>query len=139
MRYLRVSLAMAGLALALIFPASASALILRVELAPTAQLVADGAAVDVSMTVTCDASVTDLFVSVVVTQARGAHVAQGFGSTNVACTGSAPPQTVTVRVQATSDIAFKQKKSTVASAEVFGCDATECQSDTDSELIEIVK
>ena len=137
MRYLRATLAMAGLALALIFPGSAAAIVLDIEVESPAQLVAKGAAVDVSVTVTCDASVGDLFVDAIVTQRRGNDVAQGFGSRNVACTGSA--QTLTVRVPAQSDITFKQNKSAVASAELFGCDATGCGSDTDSEVIEIVK
>ena len=136
MRYLRVILAMAALALALIFPGSAAALFLDIQVGPTAQLVARGAAVDVSVTVTCDATGTaDVFVTV--TQGHGTHVAQGSGFTSVTCTGSA--QTLVVRVPASSDTAFKQNKGTVASAAVFGCDATECGSETDSEVIEVVK
>jgi hypothetical protein len=136
MRYLRVIIAMAGLALALIFPGSAAALFLDIQVGPTAQLVAKGAAVDVSVTVTCDATAAD--VSVVVSQRYGTHVAQGSGFTTVSCTGSA--QTLVVRVPASSSgSAFKQNQRTVATAELFGCDATECRSVTDSEVIEIVK
>jgi hypothetical protein len=136
MRYPRAALVMAGLTLALIVPGSASALSLDVQLAPTAQLVAGGAAVDVPMTVTCDATGTaDVFVNV--TQRRGSHVVQGFGSSSLTCTGSA--QTLVVRVPSGSDIVFKPKKRAVASAELFGCDATECGSDTDSEVIQILK
>lgn len=137
MRNLRAALAMAGLALALIFPGSAAALFLDVQVAPTAQLVAGGAAVDVSPTVTCNATGT-ADVSVVVTQRRGSHVVRGFGFSSVTCTGSA--QTRVVRVTSGSEIAFKpQRTNIVASADLFGCDATECRSETDSELIQIVK
>jgi hypothetical protein len=137
MRYLRVTLAMAGLALALIFPGSAAALFLDVQVGPTALLVAKGAAVDVPITFTCDATgYAD--VSVAVTQSRGNHVARGVGFSFVTCTGSA--QTLVVRVPASSsDSAFKQNQNTVASAELFGCDATECRSETDSEVVEVVK
>jgi hypothetical protein len=137
MRYLRLIIAMAGLALALIFPGSAAALFLDIQVGPTAQLVAKGAAVDVSVTVTCDATgAAD--VSVFVSQRYGTHVAQGSGFTTVSCTGSA--QTLVVRVPASnSDSPFKRNQRTVATAELFGCDATECRTVTDSEVIEIVK
>ena len=107
------------------------------SVAPTAQFVAGGAAVDVSPTVTCNATGT-ADVSVVVTQRRGSHVVRGFGFSSVTCTGSA--QTRVVRVTSGSEIAFKpQRTNIVASADLFGCDATECRSETDSELIQIVK
>lgn len=110
---------------------------LDVQVAPTAQFVAGGAAVDVSPTVTCNATGT-ADVSVVVTQRRGSHVVRGFGFSSVTCTGSA--QTRVVRVTSGSEIAFKpQRTNIVASADLFGCDATECRSETDSELIQIVK
>jgi hypothetical protein len=111
-------------------------LFLDVQVESPARLVARGAAVDVPLEVTCNAAPGTAFVQVVVTQKAGSGVAQGFGSTQVGCTGSG--QQVTVRVQASGGKTFKQGTA-VASAEVFGCTANfvTCGSETDSEVIAI--
>jgi hypothetical protein len=98
----------------------------------SATLVSRGAAVDVTLEVTCNADFADVFVSV--TQKAGSGVARGSGSTSVGCTGSG--QQVVVRVLASPGKTFKQGTA-VVSAELFGCNNTTCGSETDSEVIQI--
>jgi hypothetical protein len=101
----------------------------------SATLVSRGAAVDVTLEVTCNSPFgADVFVTV--TQRSGSGVAQGFGSESVGCTGSG--QQVVVRVFASEGKAFKQGTA-VVSAELFGCRPTICGSETDSEVIDIKK
>jgi hypothetical protein len=108
-------------------------LFLDVQVNSPAHLVARGAAVDVPLEVTCNATGTvDVFVSV--SQKAGSGVAEGFGSTSVGCTGSG--EQITVRVRASGAKTFKQG-SAVASAEIFGCNNVTCGSETDSEVIQI--
>jgi hypothetical protein len=107
-------------------------LFLDVQVESPAHLVARGAAVDVPLEVTCNATGT-AFVEVSVTQKSGSGVAQGFGSTQVGCTGSG--QQIVVRVRASGKV-FKQGTA-VASAEIFGCRDVTCGSETDSEVIQI--
>jgi hypothetical protein len=101
----------------------------------SATLVSRGAAVDVTLEVTCNAT-GSAFVDVSVTQKSGSGVAQGFGSTNVGCTGSG--EQIVVRVRAFGAKAFKQGTA-VVSAEIFGCNNVTCGSETDSEVIQIQK
>jgi hypothetical protein len=108
-------------------------LFLDVQVESPARLVARGAAVDVPLEVTCNAT-GNAFVQVSVTQKSGSGVAQGFGFTEVGCTGSG--QQITVRVQASGGKTFKQGTA-VASAEIFGCRPNICGSETDSEVIAI--
>jgi hypothetical protein len=108
-------------------------LFLDVQVQSPATLVARGAAVDVPLEVTCNASPSaDVFVTV--TQKAGSGVAQGFGSTSVGCTGSG--QRITVRVRASGAKTFKQGTA-VGDAEIFGCRPNVCGSETDSEVITI--
>ena len=110
-------------------------LFLDVQVGSPAHLVARGAAVDVPVEVTCNATGTaDVFVRV--TQKSGSGVAQGFGSASVGCTGSG--QQITIRAQAFGGKTFKQGTA-VASAEIFGCNRVTCGSETDSEAIQIQK
>jgi hypothetical protein len=108
-------------------------LFLDVQVESPARLVARGAAVDVPLEITCNAT-GSAFVQVNVTQKAGSGVAQGFGSTEVGCTGSG--QQITVRVLASAGKTFKQGTA-VASAEIFGCRPGICGSETDSETISI--
>jgi hypothetical protein len=101
----------------------------------SATLVSRGAAVDVTLEVTCNAT-GPAFVDVSVTQKSGSGVAQGFGSTNVGCTGSG--EQIVVRVRASSGKTFKQGTA-VVSAEIFGCNDVTCGSETDSEVLDIKK
>jgi hypothetical protein len=101
----------------------------------SATLVSRGAAVDVTLEVTCNAT-GSAFVDVSVTQKSGSGVAQGFGSTNVGCTGSG--EQIVVRVRASGAKAFKQGTA-VVSAEIFGCNNVTCGSETDSEVIQLQK
>jgi hypothetical protein len=111
-------------------------LFLDVQVESPATLVARGAAVDVQLEVTCNAIGT-AYVNVSVTQKAGSGVAQGYGFTEVGCTGSG--QQITIRVQATGDgKAFKQGTA-VATAQISGCNNTTCGSETDSETIDITK
>jgi hypothetical protein len=110
-------------------------LFLDVQVESPAHLVARGAAVDVPLEVTCNATGSvDVFVSV--SQKAGSGVAQGFGSTRVGCTGSG--EQITVRVTASGGKIFKQG-SAVANAEIFGCNNVTCGSETDSEVIQVQK
>jgi hypothetical protein len=111
-------------------------LFLDVHVESPASLVARGAAVDVPLEVTCNAS-RETFVSVTVTQHAGSGVAQGSGSTSVGCTGSG--QQIRVRVQATSGGKTFKQGSAVASAEIFGCTSnfSVCGDETDSQTIAI--
>jgi len=113
-------------------------LFLDVQVESPASLVARGAAVDVPLEVTCNASPNSAFIQVTVTQRAGSGIAQGTAFDNVGCTGSG--QQVRVRVQATGGKAFKQGTA-VASAEIFGCTPNffTCGSETDSEIIQIQK
>jgi hypothetical protein len=130
---------LAGASFALFAPSgpavafSSGGLFLDVQVESPARLVSRGAAVDVTLEVTCNSPFgADLFVTV--TQKAGSGVAQGFAFDNVGCTGSG--EQITVRVQASGGKTFKQGTA-VASAEVFGCNNVTCGSETDSEVIEI--
>ena len=108
-------------------------LFLDVQVESPARLLARGAAVEVPLEVTCNATgPVDVFVRV--TQRSGSGVAEGFGFEQVGCTGSG--EQVTVLVQATGGKTFK-KGTAVVTAEVFGCNQAICGTETDSEVIEI--
>jgi hypothetical protein len=98
----------------------------------SATLVSRGAAVDVTLEVTCNSTFADVFVTV--TQRSGSGVAQGFGSETVGCTGSG--EQVVIRAQNFGAKAFKQGTA-VVSAEIFGCNNVTCGTETDSEVVEI--
>jgi hypothetical protein len=111
---------------------SSAGLFLDVQV-ESATLVSRGAAVDVTLEVTCNSPFgADVFVTV--TQRSGSGVAQGFGSETVGCTGSG--EQVVIRAQNFGAKAFKQGTA-VVSAEIFGCNNVICGSETDSEVIEI--
>ena len=108
-------------------------LFLDVQVQSPAHLVSRGAAVDVTLEVTCNSPFgADVFVTV--TQRSGSGVAQGFGSETVGCTGSG--EQIVIRAQAFGGKAFKQGTA-VVSAEIFGCNNVTCGSETDSEVIDI--
>jgi hypothetical protein len=131
---------LAGASFALFAPSgpavafSSGGLFLDVQV-ESATVVSRGAAVDVTLEVTCNAT-GSAFVDVSVTQKSGSGVAQGFGSTRVGCTGSG--EQIVVRVQASGAKAFKQGTA-VVSAEIFGCNNVTCGSETDSEVIQLQK
>jgi hypothetical protein len=108
-------------------------LFLDVQVKSPATLVAKGAAVQVPVEVTCNATGT-AFVDVSVTQKSGSGVAQGFGSTQVGCAGSG--EQITVLVQARGAKPYK-KGDASATAEIFGCNRVTCGSETDSEVIQL--
>jgi hypothetical protein len=111
-------------------------LFLDVQVESPASLVARGAAVDVPLEVTCNASPSaDVFVTV--TQKSGSGVAQGSSFTSVGCTGSG--QQIRVRVQVSGFGKTFKQGTAVASAEIFGCRPNICGSETDSEVIAIQK
>jgi hypothetical protein len=133
-----VAAILAGVALAL-FATSGPAvaffsggLFLDVQVQSPATLVARGAAVDVPLKITCNAT-DSAFVSVTVTQHSGSGVAQGSGGTQVACTGSS--QRIVVRVTASAfGKPFKQGTA-VATADLSGCRPGVCGGETDTETI----
>jgi hypothetical protein len=108
-------------------------LFLDVQVNSPATLLAKGAAVQVPVEVTCNAT-GSVLVQVTVTQKSGSGVAQGSGSTQVGCAGSG--EQITVLVTATGAKPFK-KGDAVATAEISGCNNVTCGSDTDSAVIQI--
>ena len=138
-RWIRLAIAISlGAALATLpaLPAVGQQAPATVELGDTATLAARGAAVLVTVTVTCpaDSDFAQLFVSV--SQRRGGRVAAGSGFVSeFTCTGE--PQEITVPVLAfgapfRAGVAF-------ASAELFVCGPFFCGSVTDAEEITIVR
>jgi hypothetical protein len=111
-------------------------LFLDVQVESPALLVARGAAVDVALEVTCNAT-SGASVSVTVTQKSGSGVAQGNGFTTVGCTGSS--QQIRVRVQPSGFGKTFKTGTAVASADIFGCRPNVCGSETDSQVISIQK
>ena len=99
----------------------------------SATLVARGAAVDVTLEVTCSGTSTaEVFVSV--TQKAGSGVARGSGFETVGYTGSG--EQIVVRVLASPGKTFKQGIA-VVSAEIFACGTRVCGSETDSETVDL--
>ena len=106
-----------------------------IELGDEATVIAKGAGVIVPVEVTCEAGATG-FVNVQITQARGRHVANGSGFTEVACEGTT--QTVEVLVTAQSG-AFK-RGAALAEAHLAVCPEdffSPCQTDMDVEEISL--
>jgi hypothetical protein len=128
---------LAALAFALFAPSgpavafSSRGLFLEVQV-ESATLVSRGAAVDVTLEVTCNSGSADVFVTV--TQRSGSGTAQGFGSETVGCTGSG--EQVVIRAHNFGARPFKQGTA-VISAEIFGCNNVICGSETDSEVVEL--
>ena len=110
---------------------SSRGLFLEVQV-ESATLVSRGAAVDVTLEVTCNSGVAEVFVTV--SQRSGSGVARGSAFETVGCTGSG--EQVVIRVPAFGGRAFKQGTA-VVSAEIFGCNNVICGSETDSEVVEI--
>ena len=128
---------LAALAFALFAPSgpavafSSRGLFLDVQV-ESATLVSRGAAVDVTLEVTCNSGFAEVFVTV--SQRSGSGVARGSGFETVGCTGSG--EQVVIRVPASGGRAFKQGTATV-SAEIFGCNNVICGTETDSEVVDI--
>ena len=113
---------------------SSGGLFLDVQVEEPAHLVARGAAVDVPLEVTCNASFpVDVFVTV--TQRVSKGVAAGSGFRTVGCTGSG--QDVTVRVTASAFGKAFIRGNAVIEAEAFGCRPNICGSETDSETVRL--
>jgi hypothetical protein len=110
-------------------------LFLDVQVESPARLLARGAAIQVPLEVTCSGTGSvDLYVTV--SQRSGSGVAEGSTFESVPCSGSG--EQVTVTVQATGGKVFK-KGTAVVTAEVFGCGTRVCGSETDTEVIEILR
>ena len=99
----------------------------------TGRLVAKGAAVDVPLEITCNASRVEVFVTV--TQRVSKGVAAGSGFASFGCTGSG--QDVTVRVRASAAGKAFIRGNAVIEAEAFGCNRRLCGSETDSETVQL--
>ena len=131
---------LAGASFALFAPSgpavafSSGGLFLDVQVV-SATVVSRGAAVDVTLEVTCNSPFgADVFVTV--TQRSGSGIARGSAFESVGCTGSG--EQVVIRVPASAGRAFKQGTA-VVSAEIFGCNNVTCGSETDSEVVELTK
>jgi hypothetical protein len=107
-------------------------LFLDVQVESPGTLIARGAAVDVSVEVTCTSP--QAFVDVALTQRAGSGVARGFGSATVGCTGAR--QRIVVTVTAVDDKAFR-KQAAFADATIFGCAESVCGSERDTETIDL--
>jgi hypothetical protein len=107
-----------------------------VEIEDTASLLANGAAVLVSVDVACDPTTTFKSLSVQLTQRAGNRILQGFNSTDAfVCDGTS--QTVEVAVSAPNR-PFR-KGEAVAQATLFACDEFFCGNvAADTEEVEVV-
>jgi hypothetical protein len=112
---------------------SSGGLFLDVQVEEPAHLVARGAAVDVPLEITCNASGTvDVFVTV--TQRVSKGVASGSAFRTFACSGSG--QDVIVRVTASPFGKAFIRGTAVIEAEIFGCRRI-CGNETDSETVRL--
>ena len=113
---------------------SSGGLFLDVQIEEPVRLVARGAAVDVPLEITCNASSpVDVFVTV--TQRVNNGIAAGSGFASFGCTGSG--QDVTVRVRASAAGKAFIRGNAVIEAEAFGCNTRLCGSETDSETVQL--
>jgi hypothetical protein len=92
----------------------------------SATVVARGAALDLTATVTCGAGYIG-YLSINVTERSGSGIAQGYGSTSFVCTGE--PQTVTVSLIAQGSGAPFRVGTAVLNASISACspDYSTCQ------------
>ena len=133
---------LAGASFALFAPSgpavafSSGGLFLDVQVESPALLVARGAAVDVPLEITCNAT-GSVEVFVTVTQRSRSGVAAGSGFASFGCTGAG--QDVLVRVTASPTGQTFKRGAAVVEAEIFGCRPGVCGSETDSEVIELQK
>jgi hypothetical protein len=98
-----------------------------------ATLVANGTEVDVSVTATCSGpDVDSAYVGVTLTEAVDGDIANGFGSTNVDCTGTSQTADIVVVAYTSSPVGtpttvpfqnFK-KGPAIADTQIYGCDYT---------------
>lgn len=129
-----------GVALALLSPAApASAydsdgVYLSIAVRSPATLVARGAAVDVTVDITCN--VQNPWVFVKLTERVGNRLVDGDGELQVACTGS--PQQLTIRVMDRGDRPLALGTA-LADASIGGCNDVSCGSESASETIRIIK
>ena len=112
---------------------SSRGLFLDVQVESPARLVAQGAAVDVTLELTCNAR--QAFVTVSVTQRVGKGIAAGSGSGSFGCNDSG--QDVVVRVNASSSGKAFMRGQAVVDAESFACGDVLCGSETDSETVRL--
>ena len=135
-----VAAVLAGLLLALLAPSGqavaffSGGLFLDVQVESPARLVARGAAVDVPVEVTCNATGT-VSVFVTVTQRVNGGIAAGSSFDEFSCSGAG--QRVTVRVSASAAGRAFRQGTAVVDAEVFGCRPNVCGSETDTETVRL--
>jgi hypothetical protein len=108
-------------------------LFLEVEIESPAQLVSRGAAVDVTLEVTCTSADAVVFVSV--SQRVGNRVASGSGSEDIGCTRSG--ERLLVRVLASAQGRAFERGDAVVNAQVFGCVPEFCGSEDDTETVQL--
>jgi hypothetical protein len=128
-----------GVACALLIPASpavayySGGLFLDVSVQSPATLLADGAAVDVPVDFTCNASSATLYLTVT-QQVGGKATATGYGYADVACTGA--HQRTLVSVTASGGEAFV-KGDAFVDGRIGGClpDRTYCGTESNSATI----
>jgi hypothetical protein len=100
-----------------------------------ATLLARGAALDVPVSVDCNAT-QPVFVNVSVTQRVGSQIATGSGFAQVGCTGG--QQDIIIHVTANAGKAFA-KRDAVATADISGCNETTCGSESTTTTIQVNK
>jgi len=130
----------AGVAIAAVGPAGTAVaffsppLLLQIQVASPATLVAKGAGVDVTLQVQC-AGTRTAFINLNLTERFGKDIASSNGYTSVGCTGS--QQAIVIRLLAQS-VAFKSG-SALAQADISGCTRRFCGNQPVSEVIKIAK
>jgi hypothetical protein len=131
-----------GVSLALLSPAApamafdSGGVYFAITVQSPGTLIARGAAVDVTVDVTCNAQ--DPWVQLKLTERVGSRLVTGYGEFQVTCTGS--PQQLTIRAMPSSDRPFATGTA-LADASIGGCDETQtiCGGESASETIRITK
>jgi hypothetical protein len=112
-------------------------LLLQISVQSPATLVARGAGANVTLKVEC-AGTRTAFAEVVLTERVGKQIAQGFGSTEIGCTGQT--QTVLIEVVAQPGKAFA-KGSAIADGFISACSFGQhvvCGSEEDTPTIKLI-
>jgi hypothetical protein len=109
-------------------------LLLTIHVDSPASLVAKGAGANVTVQIECAGVSGSAYVSVSLTERSGSQIAQGFGSTQVGCTGQ--NEIVVVPVTAQPGKVFK-KGTAIADGSIFGCSTRVCGSEEDRTTISL--
>jgi hypothetical protein len=122
--------------LGLMAPTSASAAAAANPDVTAAKLISRGTAVEVTATVVCPADMSGgLYLTI--TQKAGSHVAQGGGSTQLACTGE--PEVVVVWAAAQSGGRIFRAGEAVVTGEFYACNNDTCEQAQFNDTVHITR